>query len=82
MATATVVIYLKGGTVHQYDIAAEHEEQLGPKAREHCYAIISGGFRANSGNGDFTWFGPHWVDKVKVENCNVATKYSTTPTGT
>lgn len=82
MKTATIVVYLKGGTVHNYKINADTEHSLGAKAREHCYAIMSSGFRANPGCGQFEWFGPHWIDKIKVFGCYVPTIYPTEPTGT
>jgi len=82
MKEATITIYLKGGTVHSYKISADTDNWLGAKAREHCHAIMSGGFRANSGCGQFEWFGPHWIDKLKVTGCYVPTTYSTNPTGT
>ena len=79
---ATIYIYLKGGTKHSYTISADTDNTLGAKAREHCYAIMSDGFRANSGCGEFEWFGPHWIDKLKVVGCKVPTTYTTNPTGT
>ena len=79
---AKVTIYLKGGTVHSYPIEADTHALLGAKAREHCHAIMSAGFRANSGSGDFEWYGPRWIDKLKVTGCNVPTIYPTEPTGT
>ena len=82
MKKATINVYLKGGTKHCYNIEADCDIYLGAKIREHCHAIMSGGFRANSGCGEFEWFGPHWIDKVKVTNCNVPTIYPTEPTGT
>lgn len=82
MKTATIYIYLMGGTKHSYQFSAETDALLGAKAREHVYAIASGGFRANSGKDDFEWFGPHWIDKIKVVGCNVPTVYTTEPTGT
>jgi hypothetical protein len=82
MKEATLYVYLKGGIIHNYKITALTDELLAAKAREHSYAIFSGGFRANSGHGDFEWYGPHWIDKLKVVGCNVPTTYPTNPTGT
>ena len=79
---ATIYVYLNGGTKHHYNIEADTQYNLGAKVREHVYAIASGGFRANSGCGEFEWFGPHWIDKIKVTGCNVPTTYATEPTGT
>uniref|UniRef100_A0A6M3J1I0 Uncharacterized protein n=1 Tax=viral metagenome TaxID=1070528 RepID=A0A6M3J1I0_9ZZZZ len=83
MYKGTVEVFLKGGTIHTYDITASSSAKLGAKAREHAAAIMLGGFRANSGKGDFEWFGVHWIDKVKVKTENgVPTSYATEPTGT
>jgi hypothetical protein len=82
MKTATIYIYLLGGIKHSYQFSAPTDVLLAAKAREHTVAIAEGGFRANSGNGDFEWFSPRWVDKIKVTGCNVPTEYATEPTGT
>lgn len=82
MKTAKITIYLKGGIKHSYEFSAPTDALLGAKAREHTVAIAEGGFRANSGNGDFEWFAPHWIDKIKVTGCNVSSVYATEPTGT
>jgi len=82
MYTATIHVYLIGGTIHRYDIQADTKWDLGAKAREHTAAIIMNGFRANSGKGEFTWFGKHWIDKIKVTGAPIYTIYSTQPTGT
>ena len=82
MKTATINVYLKGGAKHSYTVEADCDNYLGAKVREHVFAIASGGFRANSGCGEFEWFGPHWIDKIKITGCNVPTIYATKPTGT
>lgn len=78
---AKIQTYLLGGTKHEYIITADNTADLGAKAREHCAAIMLNGFRSNSGENEFTWFGPHWVDKIKVIG-TVYTTYPTVPTGT
>jgi hypothetical protein len=79
---ATIHIYIKGGTKHSYEIEAVTNALLAAKAREHCHAITTGGFRVNSGKGDFEWLMPHWIDKLKVTGCDIPTEYATEPTGT
>lgn len=82
MHKAQVQVYLHGGTKHVYEIAADTNADLGAKAREHSAAIMMYGFRANSGKGEFTWFGKHWIDKVKIIGAPIFTSYATTPDGT
>lgn len=81
MYKATVTVYLKGGTRHSYEIEAETEALLGAKAREHSAAIMLTGFRANSGENEMTWYGPHWTDKIVIKG-TVYTIYPTESTGT
>jgi len=82
MKTATINVYLKGGVIHCYTIQAKTVGQLAAKAREHDYAIMSGGFRANNSDGDFEHFGPHWIDKIKITGVRVPSNYPTEPKGT
>lgn len=81
METAKIQVYLLGGTKHEYEITADTKADLGAKAREHSAAIMLFGFRSNSGAGEFTWYGRHWIDKIKVIG-SVYTTYPTTLTGT
>jgi hypothetical protein len=81
MHKAKIQVYLKGGTKHEYEIKADSEADLGAKAGDHSAAIMYHGFRQIRSNGEFTWWGPHWIDKIKVIGA-VYTTYPTEPTGT
>lgn len=78
---ATIRVYLKSSQVFEYTIDAPTKEELGSKAREHEYAIMTSGFR-HSGVGEHTWYGVHWVDKVKVIGTDLDTSYADIASGT
>ena len=81
MEKATIKVYLKGGAVFEYDIAAPSAGELGAKAREHLGAIAEHGYRHNSGHGCLEWFPPHWIDKVKLVG-DIPTQYPDRISGT
>ena len=56
---AKIRVYFKTGQVYEYEI--DNPE----KAREHCAKIFETGYRHNDGK-EFVWFGPHYIDKIKV----------------
>ena len=79
---AKIEVYLRyGGMKFSYEIEAADEDSLGVKAREHCGAIFADGYRHNTGKGEFEWFGPHWIDKIKVKGL-IPTCYPDTCCGT
>ena len=82
MKTATVSVYLKGGTIIEYQIQAKIPVLLAVKAREHGQAIMSTGIRFPNGEGDFEWYGPHWIDKIKTSGVKVPSKYPIVIKGT
>ena len=82
MKIAKVHVYLKGGVIIKYDITAKGNAILATKAREHGQAIMSTGIRYPDADGDFVWYGPHWIDKIKVTGVNVPSKYPTEVIGT
>ncbi len=57
---ATVKVYLKSGVVFEYEINDPN------KGREHAHKIMTEGYRHNDGKV-FEWFGPHHIDKIKIE---------------
>ena len=57
---ATVKVYLVSGVVYEYEIVNPN------KGREHAYKIMNEGYRHNDGK-EFVWYGPHWIDKVKID---------------
>jgi len=63
---ATMEVYLKSGQKFSYIITAVTEEELASKAREHMYAIFQTGYR-HACKKEFTWYGKHWIDKIKVK---------------
>lgn len=55
-----IEIYLDDGRVFSYDLPNEE------KIREHAAAIITGGYRHSSRDGDYwEWYPPHRITKVK-----------------
>lgn len=78
---AKVEVYLKSGQKFVYTITASTGEELMSKAREHMHAIWQTGYRHASGK-DFTWFGPHWTDKIKVMGIDHFSKYPDVASGT
>jgi len=59
MSLAKVIVYLKSSQVFEYEIDNPQ------KGREHAYQIFQTGYRHNDGK-EFVWFGPHWIDKIKI----------------
>jgi hypothetical protein len=55
-----IKVYLKSGIVYEYGVSTPE------KGREHCFKIMQEGYRHNDGK-EFTWFGPHWIDKIKID---------------
>lgn len=78
---AKVEVYLKSGQKFVYTITAPAEEELMSKAREHMYAIFQTGYRHACGK-EFTWYGPHWIDKVKVKGIMHFSSYPDMARGT
>ena len=78
---AVIKVYLKGSTTFEYVIEAKSKLALNAKAREHAGKIMAEGFRHCDNDGAFEWFGPHWIDKVKVVG-GVTTNYPSRPSGT
>ena len=82
MIKATVKVYLRdaGGATFEYDIEEADAGALTAKAREHVGKIASDGYQ-HCANGVLEWFGPHWIDKVKVVG-SIQTSYPDRPSGT
>lgn len=72
----TISVYLDDGRVFQYSV------RDAGKAREHCAAIVSGGYRHNDGKGEFEHYPAHRILKVKATGAPVPTKYPDRTTGT
>ncbi len=68
-----VQVYLDDGRVFEYEVSNEE------KVREHCSAIIAGGYRHNDGNV-FEHYPPHRILKVKSEK--ISTLYKDKTRGT
>ena len=83
MRFAKVQIYLRnsGGAKFEYEINALNAAELGVKAREHTGQIFLTGYRHNTGKGEFTHYGPHWIDKIKVIG-DIPTGYPDRASGT
>ncbi len=81
MKKAEIQVYFKSGQKFVYTIQAETTEELASKAREHEYAIMQTGFR-HVGPNEHTWYGVHWIDKIKVVGIDVLTTYQDMATGT
>jgi hypothetical protein len=81
MEKATISVYLKSGQVFEYDITSDTQENLSSKAREHMYAIFQGGYRSGIERG-ICWYGPHWIDKIKVSGILTFSNYPDTARGT
>ena len=71
-----VKVYMDNGVVYFYKVDSPH------KAREHASAIIKTGYRHNDGKGEFEHYPPHRIDKVKVTDGVVPTKYPDDVSGT
>jgi hypothetical protein len=61
---ANIKVYLLGGNKFSYDVESDTKEGLGFKVREHMAAIMHKGVRTNV-EGEFVWYGKHWIDKIK-----------------
>jgi len=68
--------YLDDGRVFYYRVPTH------AKAREHAAAIVAGGYRHNDGKGEFEHYPPHRVQKVKISDGIVPTRYPDKCTGT
>lgn len=65
-------IYLKDGNVFGYEV------ENAWKAREHAQKIWETGLRCQTEEDEHTWYGPHWIDKIKwigEDNSYLAKKY-------
>ena len=67
-AGAIVSVYLDDGRVFEYGVSSPH------KAREHSYAIATGGYRHTEADGVLEHYPPHRVLKIKVSG-GVETMY-------
>lgn len=56
---AVITVYLKSHQVFTYEVSTPF------KAREHAYKIMQEGYMHNDGEV-FEWYGPHWIDKIKI----------------
>jgi hypothetical protein len=68
-------VYFKDGRVFAYPVASEAQ------AREHMGKIWAGGYRHVEA-GALTWFGPHYIDKIKYQGQDVSTGYPDSVRGT
>ena len=68
-----IEVYLDDGRTYRYAVDGDD------KAREHCAAIVAGGYRHNDGKV-FEHYPPHRVLKVKTDA--LPTKYLDTAGGT
>lgn len=72
----TISVYLDDGRVFSYEVKS-HD-----KAREHCAAIVSGGYRHNDGKGEYEHYPIHRITKVKASGEPIPTSYPDKVSGT
>lgn len=82
MSKATIRVVLLHGVVHEYTIQANNNLTLAAKAREHCDAIVTGGYRDNDGSGVYTHWPVHRIVKAQAIGIKVPTGYPTKISGT
>lgn len=71
-----IEVYLDDGRIYKYEVPSAE------KAREHCSAIVNGGYRHNNGEGVFEHYPPHRILKVKAVGAPIPTRYTDESIGT
>ena len=75
----TISVYIDDGRVFKYNVSAASDYAAAAKAREHCHAIATNGYRHNDGN-EFEEY-PVWR-VLKVKTSNIPTNYLDSQFGT
>lgn len=70
-----LMIYFKDGRVFSYNVSDS------TRARAHMAKIWEGGYRSTA-DGDLTWYGPHYIDKIVYKGDDASTNFPDTVRGT
>lgn len=70
-----LMIYFHDGRVFEYNVDSA------VRARAHMDKIWKYGFRSTA-DGDLTWYGPHYIDRIRYVGSDAASNYPDTVRGT
>lgn len=77
-----ISVHLDDGVVYEYGVEGKNQENASARALEHAAAIASTGYRHNDGEGEFTCYPPHRVQKIKISGGPVPTDHPNRVRGT